>query len=344
MAAGASHASSEVEAYVVLNTGTKLPLIGLGTWKSKAGEVAAAVKTALANGYRHIDCAAIYGNEGEIGGALSEVFAAGSLKREDVFVTSKLWNTRHAPVDVLPALKQSLSDLKLAYLDLYLIHWPIGFKNVDGKGFPTNPDGTLQYSMDAFEDTWLELEKAVSAGLVKAIGLSNFNSNQIASILKVATIPPAVLQIESHPYFTQQPLIDFCKSKGIVVTAFSPLGSPDRPWAKAGEPLLLEDEKIIAIGAKYGKSAAQVCLRFQAQRGVVCIPKSVTEARIISNAQIFDFALSADEMVTVSGFNRNWRACCPNVQGPDGNLIPRDRLHPLFPWHLDEEALAKQRV
>eukprot|EP00045_Choanoeca_perplexa_P005739 m.48121 g.48121 ORF g.48121 m.48121 type:complete len:334 (-) comp13269_c0_seq1:86-1087(-) len=314
----------------ILNTGAKMPLVGLGTWKSKPGQVETAVKTALEAGYRHIDCAAVYGNEVEVGAGLNAGFESG-VKREDVFITSKVWNTFHRPDLVKPALEQTLKDLGVAYLDLYLIHWPTGFKSGDNK-FPKDDEGNMIYEEIPPIDTWKAMEDLVDAGLIKAIGLSNFNHKQIDDIIAQARIQPAVLQVESHPYMSNTKLFNYCTEKGIVMTAYSPLGSPDRPWAKPGDPSLLEDPKIKAIADKYGKAPAQVCIKYQAQRGVVVIPKSVTPSRIQDNFAVFDFELSAEDMATVASFERGWRACIPTKE-VDGKVVPRDGAHKYFPFH-----------
>ena len=193
------------DATLQLNSNHKMPVIGLGTWQAPAGQVGAAVKTALENGYRHIDCAAIYGNEAEIGAVFAEAFASGLVKREDLFVTSKLWNSEHAPSDVRPALELSLKELRLDYLDLYLIHWPQCFaKESEGnRSIPKNEDGSIKYDLStSSQETWSALEACVDAGLTRSIGLSNFNSEQIAGICEGARIKPAVLQVEIHPYFS----------------------------------------------------------------------------------------------------------------------------------------------
>lgn len=247
---------------VTLNNGLQIPVFGLGTWKSKPGEVTAAVKSAIDAGYRHIDCAHVYGNEKEVGEAIRAKIAEGFVKREDLWITSKLWNTFHSPEKVEPALKKTLSDLGLEYLDLYLIHWPMGFKE-DGDLFPMNADGDkLLFSDVDYVDTWKGMEGVQKKGLTKSIGLSNFNSEQIDRVLKAATVKPVTNQVECHPYLNQKKLAAFCKERGIVLTAYSPLGSPDRPWAKPDDPQLLQDEGIIAIAKRLGKSPAQVKKKF----------------------------------------------------------------------------------
>jgi len=314
-----------------LAAGKDIPLLGIGTWKSKPGEVGAAVETAIDAGYRHIDCAYIYGNEAEIGAALKKKFDEGVVKREDLFITSKLWNTKHGAEDVLPSVEKSIADLQIGYLDLYLIHWPIGL-NRGADNFPKNEDGSLQYSDDDYVDTWGAMEKCVDGGLIKSIGLSNFNSKQITRVKKIAIIQPSVLQVECHPYLIQTELIDFCEENNIHFTAYSPLGSRDRPWAKAGEPLLLEDPSLIEIGKHHGKSPAQVCIRWQIQRGLSVIPKSANPARIRENFDVFgEFKLSEEDMKTIDGFNKPWRACLPKIV-VDGNEVPRDAHHKHYPF------------
>jgi alcohol dehydrogenase (NADP+) len=295
-----------------LFTGVEMPLVGLGTWKSKPGEVEAAIKAGINAGYRHLDCAALYGNEKEIGSALKEVFGS-VCKREDVFIVSKLWNTKHDPRDVRPACEETLRDLQLDYLDLYLIHYPFGYERGENL-IPMNPDGSLRYSYVPIADTWKAMEELVDAGLVKHIGLSNFNSKQIDRIIAISRVSPAVLQVECHPYLTQKPLIQHCKDRNIVFTAYSPLGSPDRPWAKPGEPSLLEDPKIVEIATKYNKSPAQILIRFQIERGVVVISKSSNPERIKQNFDVFDFHLTAEDISTLESFDRDWRCCLPLVK------------------------------
>ncbi|KAF7285424.1 hypothetical protein GWI33_010673 [Rhynchophorus ferrugineus] len=293
---------------VKLNNGLEIPIFGLGTWKSKAGEVEQAVKDAIDIGYRHIDCAHVYGNEKEVGAALKAKFSDGTVKRKDVHITSKLWNTYHRPDLVEKNLRISLSDLGLEYLDLYLIHWPCGYKE-EAETFPKDEAGNIIFSDVDYLDTWKAMEELVKKNLVKSIGLSNFNKAQITRILEKGSIAPAVLQIECHPYLNQSRLLEFAKSKGIVVTAYSPLGSPDRPWAKPGDPQLLEDPKLKELATKYNKTPAQVLLRYQLDRGVVTIPKSVTKSRIQQNFNIFDFNLSSEDIAYLNTFDCNGRLC-----------------------------------
>ncbi|XP_072129777.1 aldo-keto reductase family 1 member A1-B isoform X2 [Mobula birostris] len=318
--------------YVLLNTGQKMPLIGLGTWKSRPDEVKTAILNALKSGYRHVDCATVYNNEAEIGDLFKEVVGVDKIvKREELFVTSKLWNNKHHPEDVEAACRKSLEDLKLTYLDLYLIHWPYAFQKGDNP-FPVNPDGTIQYDYIDYKETWKAMEKLVEKGLVKAIGLSNFNSRQIDDVFAAATIKPAVLQVECHPYLAQNELIGHCQKLGLKVTAYSPLGSFNRTWKDTDEPVLLEDSGIKAIANKHGKSPAQVLLRWQVQRGVVAIPKSVNAERIAQNLQVFDFTLTEDEMKIIGSLNRNCRYIVPKLK-VDDKFVPRDALHPHYPFH-----------
>ncbi|KAA0195826.1 hypothetical protein HAZT_HAZT004866 [Hyalella azteca] len=217
-----------------------------------------------------------------------------------------LWNTFHRRDLVVPMLKKTLAQLGLSYIDLYLMHWPTSYK--EGDDFlPKDKDGKVIPGTDSILDTWRAMEECVRLGLAKAIGVSNFNREQIETLLTNGTTVPACNQVESHPYLTQTKLIEYCKSKGIVVVAYSPLGSPAGNWNTRNVAPLLENETIRKIAEKYKKSVGQILIKFQVQRGIVCIPKSSNKDRIKSNFDIFDFEMSPEDMSTLTGLDCNLR-------------------------------------
>ncbi|KAN0055892.1 hypothetical protein ACTA71_011779 [Dictyostelium dimigraforme] len=283
-----------------------IPIMGLGTYYGEElGEVGNAVKIALKNGYRHIDGAAYYGNEKEIGNSLKEVFNEGEIKREDIFYVSKLWNTCHNASLVRKHCEKTIEDLGIDYLDLYLIHWPIAFENVDPFGITTeakkDENGYPIIAPVSIRETWQEMEKLVEYGLVKSIGVSNFNVQNLIDLLTYAKIKPAVNQVEVHPYLTQLKLQEFCKRHDILLTAYSPLGG--------GKCDFLNNAILNSIASKHNKPIANVIFKWLNQRGIVTIPKSGNPSRIIENFNIFDFYLSNEDIEKINSLNSNIHTC-----------------------------------
>ncbi|XP_058388827.1 aldo-keto reductase family 1 member C15-like isoform X1 [Diceros bicornis minor] len=297
---------------VELNDGHYIPVLGFGTYapdevpKSKAEE---ATKVAIDVGFRHIDSAHLYQNEEEIGRAIRDKMADGTVKREDIFYTTKLWLTCLRPELVRPALERSLKKLGLDSVDLFIIHGPIAMKPGE-ELVPRDGSGKIILDTVDFRDTWEALEKCKDAGLTKSIGVSNFNHKQLEMILNKPGLKhkPVCNQVECHPYLNQSKLLEFCKSKDIVVVAYSALGSHRDPkWVEKDSPYLLEDPILNAIAKKHNRSPGQVALRYQLQRGVVVLAKSFNEKRIKENFQVFDFELTAEDMKAIDGLNRNFR-------------------------------------
>ena len=289
-----------------LNDGNSIPVLGLGTWKSEKNLVGEAVRFAITKaGYRHIDCASIYKNEPEVGEAFKESF--NSVKREEIFITSKLWNTEHQPEDVENACRKTLADLNLEYLDLYLMHWGIAFKKGENLE-PLDKNGKIINDNVSIQATWQAMENLVKKGLVKSIGVANFTGPMLIDLLSYAQIKPVMDQVEIHPYNSQEELIDFCKYKDIAVTAYSPLG---RQGADREGPRLFDELVIKALAQKYKKTEAQILLNWAIGRGTIAIPKSVTPERIVENIDIFDFELTDDEKNEVNSLNKNYRFVNP---------------------------------
>lgn len=269
-----------------------IPLVGLGTWKANPGEVRKAVEVALKCGYRHVDCASIYKNEHEVGDALEHVFRTTTLVREDVFITSKVWNDMHKYEQILPAVQKSLRDLKSDYLDLYLIHWPV-------------TDSNTRYIDPPIEVTWRAMERLVDIGAVRAIGVSNFSIKKLKHILSFCKIKPAVCQVEIHPYWRQTEIIEFCEQNKIHVTAYSPLGSPDSAsvLGRTG-PNLMDDAAVKQVVAsdENNKNIGQVLVRWalQTRPKSSVLVKSINPERIKSNLDVFNWQLSKDSIATLS--------------------------------------------
>ncbi|XP_036184459.1 aldo-keto reductase family 1 member D1 isoform X2 [Myotis myotis] len=288
---------------IPLSDGNSIPIIGLGTYSepklTSKGSCKTSVKMALDVGYQHIDGAYIYRNEDEVGEAIREKIAEGRVKREDIFYCGKLWSTHFEPERVRPYLEKTLKALQLDYVDLYIIEMPMALK---------------------------ALEACKDAGLVKSLGVSNFNRRQLELILNKPGLKykPVSNQVECHPYFTQRKLLEFCQQHDIVIVAYSPLGTSRNPlWVNVSIPPLLKDELLNSLGKKYNKTAAQVALRFNIQRRIVVIPKSFNPKRIKENFQIFDFSLTEEEMKSIEALNKDVRLV--------DLLLWSD--HPEYPFH-----------
>jgi alcohol dehydrogenase (NADP+) len=296
-----------------LRTGATMPAIGFGTFGSDhvdAATVAQAVLGAARAGYRHFDCAAVYRNEAEIGVSLERIQADGSASREDLWITSKLWNDRHAPDDVLPTLRKTLEDLRLDYLDLYLIHWPFPNTHAPGVDVTARDPSSQPYRPEHYLATWRQLEQAVDLGLVRHIGTSNMTIPKLAALLRDARIPPAANEMELHPHFQQPELFEYVVSNGIQPIGYSPIGSPARP-ARDHTPddsVDLEDPVIVGIAERLGVDPAAVCLKWAIARGQVPIPFSTNPAHHVANLRATQGdTLTAAEMDAMRRIDRGCR-------------------------------------
>ncbi|KAF0292686.1 Dihydrodiol dehydrogenase 3 [Amphibalanus amphitrite] len=324
-----------------LNSGHKMPLLGLGCWRAVGDEISTAVETALLAGYRHIDTAELYHNEADVGRGIRAAIATGKVKRSDVFVVTKLPSSAMRPERVEPCLRRSLAALGLDSVDLYLVHSPVGALERSELTSPPPEDGRmpLHHGTDLIA-VWKEMERMVSLGLAKSIGVSNYNERQMRKTLAIATIPPAVLQVECHVYFQQLKMREFCKKHNIAITAYAPLASPGRKvlYEKRGVkielPDLLNNPVVRLVAEKHKRTAAQVLLRFLVQQDIIVIPKSTNAGRIKENSDIFSFKLDELDMKALSLLD----------QGEAGrsfkfyDSFPGVDEHPEFPFPVKSTA------
>jgi D-xylose reductase len=297
--------------------GESIPAVGLGLWKIDPEQTAAAVRSAVEVGYRHLDAACDYGNEAEAGDGIQSVIKDGLVGREELWVTSKLWNTYHRPEHVRPACEKTLRDLKLDYLDLYHIHFPISlafvpFEKRYPPGWFFDPDAdnpSMSEDPVPILETWQAMIELVDAGLVRKLGVCNFGVSLIRDLMAASDVAPSVLQVELHPYLTQEKLLRFCQEKQIHVTGFSPLGAQSYfslGMAESGEAVI-ERAETKQVAEEVGKTPAQVVLRWGIQRGTSIVPKTSHVERMKENLDVFDFELSEDQMNTLSAMNQNRR-------------------------------------
>ncbi|MFC1865422.1 aldo/keto reductase [Chloroflexota bacterium] len=259
---------------IKLNNDIEMPLLGLGTWQINGNQAERSVLSALAAGYRHIDTAAIYNNEDDVGRAIQK----SGIPREEVFITTKLWNGDHGYKPAIAALDRSLKKLGLSYVDLYLIHWPVENQR---------------------NETWQSMEAILESGKCRAIGVSNYTIRHLEQLMRQSTTIPAVNQVEFSPYLYQKDLLGFCRNNGIQLESYSPLTRGRK----------LDDSRLVAMAGKYGKSTAQILIRWALQSGIVTIPKASKEEHIRENADVFDFIVSSEDMQTLDSFNEPLRIC-----------------------------------
>ncbi|KAI1337039.1 NADP-dependent oxidoreductase domain-containing protein [Xylariaceae sp. FL0016] len=294
-----------LQEHFTLNNGVKIPAVGFGTWQAPPNQVKIAVEQALKAGYRHLDCAAIYRNETEVGEGLKN----SGVPRSEVFITGKLWNTKHKAEEVMSGLDKTLKDLGTDYVDLFLMHWPCAFKPSD-KWFPIDSNGVFELADIDPAETYAAMEKLLDTGKVKAIGVCNFNVNRLQDLLGKCKVVPAVNQIEAHPYLQQKELKDFCESKGILIEAYSPLGNN-----QTGEPRTVDDQRVQDLARKVGLDAGQLLYSWGVQRGTIVLPKSVTPSRIETNRQVKE--LSAEAFDELNALERHKRFNVQAVWGFD---------------------------
>ena len=298
---------------ITLASGRTIPSIGMGTFGSdKYGpeEVSAAVYGAINCGYRFFDCASVYGNEDRIGGVFEKAIQSGAVKREELFITSKLWNDMHGPGRALESIKKTLADLRLIFVDAYFVHWPFPNYHAPGcDGDSRNPD-SVPFSADRFMATWRQMEEIYEKGLARHLGMSNMTIQKLEAVLPLCKIKPCLIEMEQHPSFQQQALFDYCTNNNITVIGYCPIGSPNRPERdkSPGDVVDTELPEVAAVAKNHGIHPALVCLKWAVQRGSIPIPFSVKEKNYISNLlTVAEKPLSPEEMLLLQNAERNCR-------------------------------------
>lgn len=283
-----------------------IPTIGLGTWKLTRDEVGPTVAAAINVGYRHFDCASIYNNEKEIGAALAAAVESGTVKREEIWISSKLWSNAHAAKHVRPALERTLKNLQLGHLDLYLIHWPVSFRA--DITFPKHPDQFISPEDLPIIQTWKAMEKMVKKGLCKHIGVCNFSISKLRDLHKQATIKPYTNQIELHPYLQQPEMVRYCNENSMRLTAYSPLGSGKVPTTRGKDiPSLLTHPKIKNLATKYNATPAQILIAWGLKRKTIVIPKSIHPKHLLENYNAQNITIDNSDMEHIHQLDLKYR-------------------------------------
>ncbi|XP_030385405.1 aldo-keto reductase family 1 member B1 [Scaptodrosophila lebanonensis] len=309
---------------VKLSSGYDMPVLGFGTYKMRGYQCSTAIHCAVETGYRHFDTAFYYENEKEIGEALRTQIQMGNVSRENIFLTTKLWNTHHAPADVIRICQKQLETLGFDYVDLYLLHFPVAYKHMCDEIMKTETDGAIETTDIDYIDTWRAMEELVRMGLVRSIGVSNFNMDQVQRIIQCSSSKPVVNQVEIWPGFMQKDLVDYCRYNGIVVQAFAPLGQPDR---ELHTPIYFFSEGMKRLVKKNKRTAAQIVLRYLIDYGVVPIVKAANPLHITQNLDIFDFKLDDTDTRALRGIKQK-RRIVKYLQVKD---------HEFYPFELEEE-------
>ncbi|KAJ5157068.1 NAD(P)H-dependent D-xylose reductase xyl1 [Penicillium canariense] len=310
---------------VTLNSGFEMPLVGFGLWKVNNDTCADQVYSAIKAGYRLFDGACDYGNEVEVGQGVARAIKEGIVKREDLFLVSKLWNSFHDGEQVEPICRKQLADLGIDYFDLYIVHFPVSLEYVDPKvRYPPswqNAEGVVKLGKATIQETWTAMESLVDQKLARSIGVSNFSPQLLMDLLRYARVRPATLQIEHHPYLTQKSLVNYAQKEGIAVTAYSsfgPLSFVELELKNAQDtPKLFDHATITSLATKYNRTPAQVLLRWATQRNIAVIPKSNDPTRLAQNLQVTDFDLAASELESISALNQGLRFNDPLNYGLD---------------------------